>query len=128
MTFARMYDVLTHATSSRVAPRLPAIWGSATLTIVVSSTSMIAAVIKPRRISQRYFWTSSACSACCAFSSSDIVGWEPENTTRAYQFWLLVIWLLVVGHICPICPIRPIRLSQLYQQPTTNRVDVRRAP
>ena len=45
--------MLTQATSSRVAPRLPAICGSATLTMVVSSTSMIAAVISPNRMNQR---------------------------------------------------------------------------
>jgi len=43
----------THPISSCVAPRLPAIWGSATLTTVVSSTSMIAAVISPAGMNQR---------------------------------------------------------------------------
>jgi len=53
MTFDRMYPVATHPISSRVAPRLPAISGSATLMMVVSSTSIIAAVMRPRRISHR---------------------------------------------------------------------------
>ena len=52
-TFDRMYPVVTQLISCWVAPRLPAIWGSATLTMVVSSTSMIAAVMSPSRMSQR---------------------------------------------------------------------------
>ena len=55
--------MLTHAISWIVAPRLPAICGSATLMIVVSSTSMIAAVIRPSRMSQRYSSTSESTSA-----------------------------------------------------------------
>src|SRR5262249_23083473 len=54
-----MYPVLTQAISCVVAPRFPAICGSATLMIVVSRTSMIAAVINPSRINQRYRLTSS---------------------------------------------------------------------
>ena len=46
--------MLTQPISCWVAPRLPAIWGSATLTMVVSSTSMIAAVMSPSRMIQRY--------------------------------------------------------------------------
>ena len=59
MTFDKMYDVLTHAISSWVAPKLPAICGSDTLMMVVSSTSMIAAVMSPRRMNQRTEETSS---------------------------------------------------------------------
>src|SRR6185503_16043505 len=63
-TFDRMYDVATHAISSWVAPRLPAICGSETLMMVVSRISIIAAVIRPSRMSQRYFSTSVVlCSA-----------------------------------------------------------------
>src|SRR5262249_45996093 len=45
MAFARRYDVNTHVASSIVADRLPAMWGSDTLTTVVSSTSMKVANI-----------------------------------------------------------------------------------
>src|SRR6476661_6543281 len=40
IAFATRYDVSTHVDSSIVAERLPAMWGSDTLTTVVSSTSM----------------------------------------------------------------------------------------
>jgi hypothetical protein len=45
--------VLTQLISCWVAPRFPAICGRATLTIVVSSTSMIAAVMRPNRMIHR---------------------------------------------------------------------------
>src|SRR5579872_406411 len=40
MALATRYEVSTHVASSMVADRFPAIWGSETLTTVVSSTSM----------------------------------------------------------------------------------------
>src|ERR1700748_358763 len=40
MAFATRYDVRTQVTSSMVAERFPAIWGSDTFTTVVSNTSM----------------------------------------------------------------------------------------
>ena len=40
MAFATRYDVRAQVDSSTVADRLPAMWGSDTLTTVVSSTSM----------------------------------------------------------------------------------------
>src|SRR5205823_3638811 len=43
IAFATRYDVRTHVDSSIVAERLPAMWGSDTLTAVVSSTSMTVA-------------------------------------------------------------------------------------
>src|SRR5581483_1891653 len=43
MTLARMYPVDTHAISSRLAPMLPIMSGSATLTIELSMTCMSAA-------------------------------------------------------------------------------------
>jgi hypothetical protein len=39
MTLATMYPVLTQATSSRVAPRFPIMWGIATFTMLVSTSS-----------------------------------------------------------------------------------------
>jgi hypothetical protein len=45
MTLATMYPVLTHATSSSVAPRFPIMCGIATFTMLVStSSSMLARV------------------------------------------------------------------------------------
>jgi hypothetical protein len=52
-TFERMYPVATHPISSRVAPKFPPICGRATLTMVVSSTSRMAAVTRPIKITQR---------------------------------------------------------------------------
>src|SRR3954467_5463687 len=45
MTLAMMYDVDTHAISSSVAPRFPIMCGMATLTIEVSISSSIAAMV-----------------------------------------------------------------------------------
>ena len=45
ITLATVYEVTTQPTSSRVAPRLPIIWGIDTLTIVVSINSSNAASI-----------------------------------------------------------------------------------
>jgi len=53
ITLERMYPVATQPISSRVAPRLPPICGRATLTMVVSSTSRMAAVMRPTRMIQR---------------------------------------------------------------------------
>src|SRR3954464_12928979 len=61
-----MYDVLTHAISSWVADRFPAMRGSATLMIVVSRISIIAAVINPSRMNHRKRSTCSACAALAA--------------------------------------------------------------
>ncbi len=44
ITCARMYAVTTHVISSSVAPRFPDMSGSATLTMLESSTAMIVAV------------------------------------------------------------------------------------
>src|SRR4051812_44917846 len=69
-TFARMYDVLTQAISSWVADRFPAMRGSATLMMVVSRISIIAAVISPSRMNQRYWSTWSAWAARAAAAAS----------------------------------------------------------
>src|SRR6267378_8141805 len=45
MTLAMMYDVDTQAISSSVAPRFPIMCGMATLTIEVSISSSIAAIV-----------------------------------------------------------------------------------
>ena len=45
--------MLTQLISCWVAPRFPAICGRATLMIVVSSTSMMAAVMRPAMMTQR---------------------------------------------------------------------------
>src|SRR3954467_9105399 len=45
IALATRYDVTVHVASSIVADRLPAIWGSDTLTTLVSSTSMNVASI-----------------------------------------------------------------------------------
>src|SRR6185437_16008394 len=66
-----MYAVATQPISSNVAPRLPAICGSATLTIVVSRTSMIAAVIRPNRISQRCLLISASAASLAAYEAAD---------------------------------------------------------
>jgi hypothetical protein len=55
--------VLTQPISCCVAPRFPAICGRATFTIVVSSTSMIAAVISPSMIHHRYSYTYASIPA-----------------------------------------------------------------
>src|SRR5262252_10351004 len=45
IALATRYDVTVHVASSMVADRLPAMWGSDTLTTLVSSTSMKVASI-----------------------------------------------------------------------------------
>ncbi len=45
IAFATRYEVRAHVASSMVTDRLPAMWGSDTLTTVVSSTSMNVASI-----------------------------------------------------------------------------------
>ena len=45
IALATRYEVRTHVASSMLADRLPAMWGSDTLTTVVSSTSMNVANI-----------------------------------------------------------------------------------
>src|ERR1039458_9330256 len=45
MAFETRYDVNTHVLSSVPADRLPAIWGKATLAMLVSSTSMNVASV-----------------------------------------------------------------------------------
>ena len=45
MTLAMMYEVDTQAISSSVAPRFPIMCGMATLTIDVSISSSIAAIV-----------------------------------------------------------------------------------
>src|SRR3954462_8749143 len=45
MALATRYDVTVHVASSMLADRLPAMWGSDTLTTLVSSTSMKVASI-----------------------------------------------------------------------------------
>jgi hypothetical protein len=52
MPFATRYEVSVQVLSSMPADRLPAIWGSETLTMVVSSTSMKEAMVTTRAISQ----------------------------------------------------------------------------
>src|ERR1700733_11635841 len=51
MAFDTRYDVRTHVLWSWLAPRLPAMWGNATLAILVSSTSMKAAIATTTAIS-----------------------------------------------------------------------------
>src|ERR1022692_2906522 len=48
MAFETRYDVNTHVLSSVPAERLPAIWGNATLAMLVSSTSMNVASVTVR--------------------------------------------------------------------------------
>src|ERR1035438_7075580 len=50
MAFETRYDVNTQVLSSWPAERLPAIWGSATLAMLVSSTSMNVASVTVRAI------------------------------------------------------------------------------
>src|ERR1019366_3839587 len=50
MAFETRYDVNTQVLSSSPAERLPAIWGSATLAMLVSSTSMNVASVTVRAI------------------------------------------------------------------------------
>src|ERR1700704_688321 len=60
MTLAMMYDVDTQAISSRVAPRFPIMCGIATLTMDVSISSSIAAIV-----------TVKAMMYLCAYRSSE---------------------------------------------------------
>ena len=78
--------MLTQLISCWVAPRLPAICGSATLTMVVSSTSMIAAVMSPSRMSQRDaptrswspVWVAGG-GACFVFFAASVVTCAPPK-------------------------------------------------
>src|SRR5213082_2070493 len=54
--------------------------------IVVSSTSMIAAVMRPRRISQRYFSTSESASAPA----------EADSEVEKYR-WLILLGLITAA-------------------------------
>src|SRR5438046_4435271 len=59
MAFATRYDVSAHVASSIDADRLPAMWGSETLTTVVSSTSMNVANITEIAMIQGLTWRDS---------------------------------------------------------------------
>src|SRR5580692_5309412 len=52
MALDTKYDVSTHVLSSLLAPKLPARWGRATLAMLVSRTSMNAAMATTTAISQ----------------------------------------------------------------------------
>src|SRR5215469_14140663 len=54
MAFETKYEVRTHVLSSLLAPRLPAKYGSATLAMLVSSTSIKAAIATTTAISQGF--------------------------------------------------------------------------
>src|SRR5579875_3575991 len=66
MAFETRYDVSTHVLSSLLAPRLPAIYGSATLAMLVSSTSMNAASATTTAISHGLCFGCQRCSGRAA--------------------------------------------------------------
>ena len=59
ITFATMYPVDTQAISSSVAPRFPIIWGIATFTMLVSSSSSTDASDTVIAIRYLYLYRSS---------------------------------------------------------------------
>ena len=61
MAFDTRYDVSTQVLSSLLAPRSPAICGNATLAMLVSSTSMNAAMATTTAISQGLNFGSQGC-------------------------------------------------------------------
>ena len=70
ITVERMYPVTTHVISSREAPRLPLISGSATLTMLESSTAMIVPV---RTVpATTHLWGFRRLTAPC--------GWRPGRS------------------------------------------------
>src|SRR5437763_16511629 len=60
IAFARRYDVTVHVASSMLADRLPAMWGSDTLTTLVSSTSMKVPNITAIAMIQGFTWRGSS--------------------------------------------------------------------
>src|SRR3954467_3438979 len=70
MTLAMMYAVDTQAISSSVAPRFPIMCGMATLTIEVSISSSIAAIVTVAAM--MYLW---------AYRSSEEVAIPPDRST-----------------------------------------------
>ena len=52
MALETRYEVSTQVLSSLLAPRLPAMWGKATLAMLVSSTSMKAAMATTTAMAQ----------------------------------------------------------------------------
>jgi hypothetical protein len=74
IAFETRYDVRTQVLSSLLAPIFPAIWGSATFAMLVSSTSIKAASETTNAISQGF-----------AFGFHATAGWElAEDTLIAY--------------------------------------------
>src|SRR3954447_19540761 len=59
MTLAMIYEVDTQAISSSVAPRFPIMWGIATLTIDVSISSSIAAIVTVAAMMHLWAYLSS---------------------------------------------------------------------
>ncbi len=62
MALATRYEVSTQVASSMVAERFPAMWGSDTLTTVVSSTSMKVHSITEKATIQGFMWRSDTYS------------------------------------------------------------------
>src|SRR5439155_14094788 len=90
MALETRYDVSTQVLSSLLAPRLPAMCGSATLAMLVSSTSMNAAIATTMAISQglnRGFQgasTMGAVSATSAIDSLDVdLGFDRHSRTQS---------------------------------------------
>src|SRR5437016_6857185 len=91
MAFETRYDVSTQVLSSLLAPRLPAMCGSATLAMLVSSTSMNAAIATTMAISQglnvgfQGASTMGAVSATSAIDSLDVdLGFDRHKIGRAH--------------------------------------------
>src|SRR5678815_4561926 len=70
ITFARMYPVTTQVICSIVAPRVPLIGGSATLTILESSTAMIVPIMTEPAMSHLCGFSRATAAAVTAGSAS----------------------------------------------------------
>src|SRR5438128_4182649 len=73
ITFATMYPVDTQAISSSVAPRFPIMWGIATFTMLVSSSSSTEASETVIAIRYRYLYRSSAAPSMALRGSAAVV-------------------------------------------------------
>src|SRR5580658_9277251 len=73
MAFETRYEVRTQVLSSLLAPRFPAMYGSATLAMLVSRTSMKAASATTTAISHGLAWGRQAASACSTVRAAELI-------------------------------------------------------
>src|ERR1700722_7197968 len=83
IAFDTRYDVSTHVLSSLLAPRSPAMCGSATLAMLVSSTSMNAARETTTAISQGFTPNLGDTSDNAATFSLELISPRTVNVDRA---------------------------------------------